>query len=1113
MYDVQPKNAPKGRPVQQTTAVAGTDEELPQPKVAEDGRNLLLGAARNAVRLRNWEVALARFQEYFRRFGSDDVKLLKECAGVLVQAGRVQEGLREYQNILQRFPDDPDVRIAYADLLLRTRDYGQAIRMLAPALQHDRGNLELATRLARVHVFNEDFPRALQIFDEHLAKLKPGDEKVPLAFPALLVDLERPGDALAFLQAMLAQQPGNLELLATRVRAHARLGDSPRALEALQSLADKGPESLKVRLDLGDTLFVSEDLEVAAAVFTQVLQGEPGNGEALVGLARVFIQQYEPRQARALLEGFRPTPEVQRRYWQAWAEYHHRVGEYADTKRIYERFLHEDQNDDEIRLSLGALYEEPLREDERAKAEYGKIAPTAAQYRRARVGIAATLTNQRLFLDAIGVCKTLLTQCPNDGNAIAQWARTLAKAKRHGEAVDLCRSFLEANPRNVPAVRSVRLALGTVLLDARHPGEAYQEFQQVLAMPGGRIPATWYGLARAAEIEGNSAKSQQILSGAAGTVASIARHWILMADFYCADAEDLRALEMTKMVLRGSPDNLAALIRVVTAQSRLARFSGNADETVATAKTILAASPSNVRARLEMARALASARQFSASIHTYEDLIAIDPTARLPRRERARMLQSDHQYAAAQAAYQELQSQDAESQFHNRVETLAERDPTVRRLTAPALPADLACQLPQAQWLPTVEESDPDAGRALNRLSLDRQATSAEHAQDHLEAEVKDKDWQHREMLAPAQTLLQMEPSNTSVLFDLGQDYGNLRATRRAMDAFQQDLLADPHEREAGIALERAGLELSPQGALDFDYFHQFGRQFLAAIGRFRFGGDVRIPYGDEDEYVHFGFARADYVPTGGTPLEGNIISGGFQAKAFDRFYASGTANIEDFQDRLKPRVTFDTGVRYDFCDLLHARLGTYLNNVVENSETLRQDIYRYGARAGVDLSLTRNWSADATYTYGHYSDNNDFNEAFVRSQYFFCFPPTELKAVLSGDLLNYRSSTVFKIADPTDLVGIEHPYFSPHLFVYYEARLSWKHWLSRDYFTYANQCWYNLEYATGWDNNLFNYNTFRAQFNADIKSWLTVGVEAQVTLCPVYNAQQALAYLVLRWP
>ncbi len=219
------------------------------------------------------------------------------------------------------------------------------------------------------------------------------------------------------------------------------------------------------------------------------------------------------------------------------------------------------------------------------------------------------------------------------------------------------------------------------------------------------------------------------------------------------------------------------------------------------------------------------------------------------------------------------------------------------------------------------------------------------------------------------------------------------------------------------------------------------------------------------------------------------------------------------FPDRLSDRVTFDTGARYAFCDLVTGRAGLFLENVEENGESLRQDIYRYGARAGLDFQPAHIWTFGGTGTYYHYSDDNDALELFLNNDVEILPPPCQLKVVLTTDLLGYREQSVLPTSSPDFLIGTIHPYFAPGFYNYYEARLEWKQWLSRDYFAHSNQCWYSLQYGIGWDNQFNNYNTFRALASDDVRPWLTVGADAQVILSPVYQAAQAMAYITVRFP
>jgi hypothetical protein len=127
--------------------------------------------------------------------------------------------------------------------------------------------------------------------------------------------------------------------------------------------------------------------------------------------------------------------------------------------------------------------------------------------------------------------------------------------------------------------------------------------------------------------------------------------------------------------------------------------------------------------------------------------------------------------------------------------------------------------------------------------------------------------------------------------------------------------------------------------------------------------------------------------------------------------------------------------------------------------------------------------------------------------------PPRELKLVLDVDLESFAHQTVFRSSDHNDLLGVIHPYFSPRGFAYYEARIEWTQWLSRDYFVHSNQCYYSLQYALGADSSLATYNTFRALANFDVRPWLSVGADAQQVLSDVYRVTSANAYLVVRFP
>jgi hypothetical protein len=252
-------------------------------------------------------------------------------------------------------------------------------------------------------------------------------------------------------------------------------------------------------------------------------------------------------------------------------------------------------------------------------------------------------------------------------------------------------------------------------------------------------------------------------------------------------------------------------------------------------------------------------------------------------------------------------------------------------------------------------------------------------------------------------------------------------------------------------------------------------------------------------------------VPPGFQALDGNWLTFGASKRLGDMAGVYGLVNVEQYTDRIKTRPTFDLGAYWFLCDGLRLATSGFLSNVVENGESIQQDIFRGGMSFGADEQISRFWHAGANYRVAFYSDVNTMSELYLVTDYLLSLPPCQLKLVFDLDYLAYAQSTIF--LNPNTIAGSVHPYFAPAGYTYYEGRVEWTHWLSRDFFVYSNQCWYSLQYALGFDNNLVAYNNARAILNWDVKPWLSLGLQGETKLASVYKTAQAYGYIVLRLP
>ena len=1095
-----------------------------------------LNAAQNAARLRDFPRATSLMAEVIAR-NPKEYDLRAEYAGILLSAGDARRAVAELEQVVRAAPNVASYRLLLGDAYLGARNYRGASATFATALEMVQADPRLADRVpevviraARAAAFDLDYFRAAQLVDRYLASIKPDDERAPVAMGALLLDLDRPYDALPYLiekrkQLLRDTAPTNveehdlqlLEVLASMVRGFGRVGERQQAMDALAEMVGKVPAEAGIRVALGDVLFEMGEFELAGHVFNQVLTVDPANGAALIGIARSYLETFQPAAAKQILDSFIPNAQNQRGYLLTYSSYHQTVGEYTEAKQIYKDMLRRNEADHEVRYSLGRIFEY-TKEWEKAKAEFAKIPPQDKMARRARLWFGYALLHQRKFVEAAQVAEQLMHDDPTNADAVALHTRALAKHGQFDRAVQSGRGYLGANPKDDRSATTVRLAVARALLEANRNLDAAREYEIALSRPAGRIPEAYYGLARAAEKLGNGERAQQVVGTlTGGTAGADLRSRLLLADFYSEDYEDQKVIEILTGV--ADPDNLAVMIRLADAQQRAARWPGNPADCFATCQRILRQSQTNVRGHLAMSRSFAIAQNFRKSAVQYDQLIAIDPDFTIPPRERARVLYSDHQYSAARTQYNAPLSPTPEDAIAGQMAYYAQRDAKMRQAFGPYVSGQMAGPALRAELARVAASGcDDDVRLAAHRMICDYDATIAWQEPFRLERDAKELKGYRDYMAIPQYNAAnQFEPTNTETLFDEGQVYGGLKMTRAALTWYSNCLAVDPTHRESIAASERASAEISPKFDSRYDWMSQRGRSGLASIDRQRFTNAAALPLGDENEYLQLGFMRVGYNPTDDAQLWGNVPFVRAQKKWDDnRLMTYGQVNIEQYKDRFSTRPTFDVGWWYDHSDVVRTRGGLFLENVAENGESLRQDIYRHGLYAGIDLKPTRTWALGGNYTYAHYSDDNDMHQGFLYNEVALTLPPKLLKLVQRFNVWGYSQQTTFPTdpPDPNFLFGTVHPYFSPDVFASWEFRVEWWHWLSRDYFTHSNQCWYSLQYGVTTDNSLETYHDVRAIVNFDVNSRLTFGAEARALISSgrAYDLYSAMAFMQIRF-
>lgn len=1113
--------APKLKAADDDGVKRRAESDVEGDRAAVDRRLVILGSARNAVRSGRLEEAMERFSQYLAAV-PNDAEVREEFAGVLASAKLFARATAELERILERRPElAPRLRTEIGNMHVQAKDFDGAVRQFAQALAAlpaaDSASAKLqrrdiATQLARSLGFAGDVQTAAKVFAEHLHDVAPNDPDAPRMLGALLLDLDRPQAAVAHLQVQRTRYKSDLEVLAYLIRAFAAADDGAAAGKAIEEMSNAGKGAVEGLLFVGAMLAQSNETALAESAFRKAADLQPKNLDAKLGLAAVMLADYRLLDARTMLQDIVPDEERRREYLLMGGLLFVRCGEFADAKAVYLSILDVDPADVEARLGLAGVFEF-TKDLERAKAEFLKVDPVGRQAWKGRIGAMRILAEQRRFAEAIEAAEWLLRDERLNVETLTAAMEALSKSGWTERAIEVGREFLARSVR-LGDQAAVNIALGRSLLRCGRSTEALTAFDAALAHRSGRNPAAHFGRSKAMS-RGPHCDLGGLLAAAAVSPGSKIANDLALVDLFVEDRDDLHAEQVCRIIIEDDPTNIAAWTRLCECLHRRSIQSGDVREALAACRTALEASPSNVRILLTVARCLVVIKEFHEAAAVYDQVIAIDPDFSVSYREKARALYTANDYDGGRAANAAVRTPSARMRLETGVRKLIPCSFDLR----PTLISHLDAQLSGpalAKSLREIVDSTPlpiTLDLEIRRLLLDFEAFRRLECAVEAEDEGKNlKGLRDRDAIQAYKRALELEPDNAEASMDLAQAFGNIRCTASELMQYSETLAIDPRHRDAAIASDRAFHEINPQLHSRFSIEREIGKSRLANIMRVRYGEFLQWPLGDEGERCMFGFSRASYHAGADPRLDGNILTVDMRKRWHPDHYVFGRIDYHHYEDRLHSRPIYDFGFEA-YHDQWVFRAETLSEYVLQNSETLRQDIWRRGGRLSAAYQYDRRWSFLGEYGYWRYSDKNDMNEMKLRSSYLFCFLPSELKGVFSIDAQTFREETVNFNPNPFDVTGIIHPYFTPRGFAIYEGRLEWTQYLSRDHFLHSNNTWYSLQYGIAWDSEFVNYNLFRALFHHDVDSWLSVGIDAHATLSDVYEGAWLGGYLTLRWP
>jgi len=1087
-------------------APPGVPADLPPPvnlPPPSPQAEIQLRAARNSVALGDLPEALTRFEEYLK-LTPQDAPVRYEYAGLLMQHRQLASAQIQFERLVSEQPNVPLYRQRLAELLLRLKNYDRARENLRILLTDQRFGLQAAILLARSYVLERQIDEAQRIYDERLrnATQLTVDEQRALAL--LLIDLERPDEAIRLLQGLHESHRDDQAITIALIQGYVRANRRLEALELISGDAQRPFKDSGAWLELGLELYREQAYPEAKLLLQRVCTQQPGEVRAQLGLARSHLRLYEVDACLQILNGIRGD-RTSREFTTVLADYHTMVGEYSEALAIAKRRLTEDPQDFEAAILLGnALQASAQLQAANAAFQSALQCCDPAddeKQREIRRLIAANLLRRRLFDEARACLDQLLTEHPTDVASRILLIETMVKVGDFVTAAALANSAPKETPAR--ARMALQIQLGYALLEQGRDGEAAQQFRMLAADRNAAFPDVAYGLYRAAQGLKQPQMAREGLALGPSPIAPPASWGAGFADRALTFCDCAAAVAVLDDALKCSPGNLALLTRRGEAglicdcscgvpncrysfpkiMRRFQEFHAPPPSPMPYFQAALDQSPTNIRARLGVARTLKKQFRYEKALAEYMTLLKFLPNDVNLVRETARMVEGWKGIERSGNFYVNAQKSLA-----------SEGDPAVG--------AEVADKSFGTEALVGTDTPETPSGAPPDVL------LGSELSAKYL------RGWKFREATGYYQGLIEMEPTNEAALFDLAQSQSAIFRTRCAVQTYQQLLDVNPCHIDAQTALARSQLEMRPKVIPAFDFQFQQGRDGLANMTWQNYALSERQPLGDENEYFEFGYRQRVLQPTDDRVNPGEIPFMHWREKYRNDATVFVDLAVEQYQYGFQTRPTFNVGIDIFNVDKAMLTWSGFLKNYYANGEAIRQDIYWGGTQIDLVLQPMRLWTISGFYRVAAFSDHNAVNWFDIISAHTLMQGRQQVRGIIDYSFYSFANQTVFG-PDPDSLVGTQFPYWSPSGYSFVTSGVEIKEWLSCDAFKGGNEKYYTWFVGGAVDSNGDGYFITKARWQHDFSPMFSWTTDANLTWSAnkIYNAVGLATYAVIRIP
>lgn len=258
-----------------------------------------------------------------------------------------------------------------------------------------------------------------------------------------------------------------------------------KAVEQYQAIAQRDPHDVESLVMLGRIERLLNNSVEAEGAFRRALQAEPDNEDAITGLASIYGDRNDPKQAAELLQKLTaktPSP----RSYVALAGYYEQLRDYAKAADAYHKALDLDPSRVELKAAM-ATDEAQAGQLDAALKTFQELADASPQETMPLLGMAQIYRNQHSFDKAQQVLDRAKGVDANNLDVRLEEARLLDAEGKTVDAITVLRGVIdEMAKRETPGQSAARAelldSLGGLYRTDQQYDRAVDSFRQAAAL-------------------------------------------------------------------------------------------------------------------------------------------------------------------------------------------------------------------------------------------------------------------------------------------------------------------------------------------------------------------------------------------------------------------------------------------------------------------------------------------------------------------------------------------------------------------------------------------------------------------------------------------------------